>query len=763
MYEQAAAEVAADGVNLPAGACPSVARYVAGAVCAAMLGLSVQQAQAQSATAEAQGGSASDVLEEVTVTAEKRRENLQTTAVSANVLGAAELANKEINNLESLQFANPGLSVTEAGITANVNIRGIGLGVTTPVVVAGVAVYREGLFQPPILSSEPLYDMDHVEVLRGPQGTFVGSSSTGGAIFYVPQAPKLGVTEGRVQLQVGNFSDLGSQGDINLPVGDTFAARIAYNTESRNSFFTQAGPPADINESHQAFQNPGDLDQRNVRVGLFWQPSDDLSVKSTTTVNRNTTGGLAHVLSANSQYYVPGPLSYTLDYSIPNTVYDEEGVREALEVSYTFPDGINLRSISGANTAHVWYVDDYYSTSVVSGSFANNVHERVISQEFNLLSPSDQRLKWVVGSFWFYDPAEVVVQINEPTAPTTIQPDTITYKTATAGFGQVTLDMVAGLQLQVGGRYTSSRAHETGTTTLIGLAPVPIVNPQDTWENDSGSTGKVGLNWTITPNEFAYVYAAKGYKAGGVNGGDEPSFAPETVYDYELGLKSTLADDHIRTQIDAFYMDYQNLQLNSYIVPSGPGGVVGVTNAGKATIDGFEGQAQSRFGSLGVDLNFAYVHSSLGKTLYVNPNLLPGQGNIPLGPQCPAGSASSAGCFDYGPATSNLSGRETPYSPQLTISGGIEYGIAVPGGALTPRLDYSFTSHQWQSIQQLPGDYMTARHLVNGKLTYTTGTWMLQIYGTNLLNEIYIAGSTIGPSNFLGNPRQYGLRVAKSF
>ena len=125
----------------------------------------------------------------------------------------------------------------------------------------------------------------------------------------MPQAPKLGITEGRVELQAGNFSELGSQGDINLPVGDTFAARIAYNTESRHSFFAQAGPPADVNESHQALQNPGDLDQRNVRVGLLWQPSDDLSVKSTTTVNRNTTGGLAHVLSANSPYYVPGRLA----------------------------------------------------------------------------------------------------------------------------------------------------------------------------------------------------------------------------------------------------------------------------------------------------------------------------------------------------------------------------------------------------------------------------------------------------------------------
>ncbi len=761
MCEKAVAAAAADGVNVSRGAKSRRARYRNGAGCAAALILSAQPINAQTDVTGGQGSSG--VLEEVTVTAEKRAQNLQTTAVSANVLNATDLANKDINNLESLQFSNPGMSVTEAGITANVNIRGIGLGVSSPVVVAGIAVYREGLFQPPILSSEPLYDMDHVEVLRGPQGTFVGSSSTGGAIFYVPQAPKLGVTEGRVEVQAGNYSDVGSEGAINLPVGETFAARIAYNTESRHSFFTQAGPPADLNPSHQAFQNPGDLNERNLRVGLLWEPSDDLSIKSTTTINRNTTGGLAHVPSGNNPYYIPGPLTYTLDYSIPNTVYDEEGVREALEVSYTFSNDVSLRSISGANTAHVWYVDDFYSTSSISGSFNNNVHERVVSQEFNLLSPVDQRLKWVVGSFWFYDPAEVIVQIDQPTPPTTIQADTITYKTATAGFGQLTLDMVNGLQLQVGARYTSSRAHETGNNTLSGLPPFPIVIPQYTWEDDTGTTGKVALNWTLSPDEFAYAYAAKGYKAGGVNGGGEPGFAPETVYDYEVGLKSTLADGHIRTQVDGFYMDYRNMQLTSYIVPAGPGGVMGVTNAGKATIDGFEAQAQARFATFGIDFNFAYVHSSLGKTLYVNPNLLPGTGNNPLGPQCPAGVESSASCFDYGPATSDLSGRQTPYSPQLTISGGVEYGFFVPGGALTPRLDYSFTSHQWQTIQQLPGDYMTARHLFGAKLTYTSGTWMLQAYGTNLLNEIFVAGSTYGPANFLGNPRQYGFRVAKSF
>jgi iron complex outermembrane receptor protein len=763
MFSKAAAS-AADGFVLPVVRHGRSAVHVlAWLVALAVSGTGVHAQTPQPSGAEA--APTSEGLQEVIVTAQKRTENLQTTPITANVLSGKDLQDKDITNLESLQFFNPGMSVTEAGITANVNIRGIGLGVSSPVVVAGVAVYRDGLFQFPILSSEPLYDMNHVEVLRGPQGTFVGSSSTGGAIFYVAQAPVLGSSEDRVQLQFGNYEDVGTQGAFNVPLGDTFAARLAFNTESRDSFFTQYGTPSEDNPSHQAFAKPGDLDQRNLRLGLLWEPSEGLSIKSTTTINRNTTGGLAHVVSQNSPHYVPVPLSYSLDYSIPDTVYDEWGVREALEISYRFANGMTFRSLSGTSQAHVDYVDDYYSTTVVSGEFNNNVHEHILSQEFNLLSPTDQRLQWVAGGYYFYDPAQVVVQIDEPVAPTTVQSNTITYKTATAGFGQLSMDLIDGLQIEAGARYTASRAHETGETVLLGLAPFAIDSPQYTWEHDSGTTGKVALNWTVTQDEFAYIYAAKGYKAGGVNGGGAPTFAPETVYDYEIGLKSTLLEGHVRTQVDGFYMDYRDLQLSSYIIPSGQGGNVGaggangVTNAGKATIDGFEAQAQSRFEGLGIDANLAYVHSVLGTTLYVNPNLLPGDGNVPLGPQCPA----SPTCFDYSTATSNLAGRPNPYSPELTISGGIEYAIPMFGGSLTPRVDYSYTAHQWQTIQELPGDYMAVRHLMNAKLTYTHDKWMVQLYGTNLFDQIYIAGSTYGPSNFLGNPRQFGVRIAKNF
>ena len=130
MYEKNTAR-AADGILLSADRADRVIRTIAG-FCAALSVLSAQPARSQSTAAPTDAAPGGDALEEVIVTAQKRSENLQTTAVTANVLSAADLADKEIKNLDSLQFFNPGMSVTAAGITSNVNIRGIGLGVTTP-------------------------------------------------------------------------------------------------------------------------------------------------------------------------------------------------------------------------------------------------------------------------------------------------------------------------------------------------------------------------------------------------------------------------------------------------------------------------------------------------------------------------------------------------------------------------------------------------------------------------------------------------------
>src|SRR6185312_1934511 len=131
-------------------------------------------------------------LEEVVVTAERRAQNIQTTSIAMTALSAEDVANKGIRDQTDLQFAAPALSMTQVGFTENVNIRGIGINLQSPVVVSGVALYRDGLFYPGnIMADEPYYDRADVEILRGPQGTFVGQNSTGGAILVTSKNPTL--------------------------------------------------------------------------------------------------------------------------------------------------------------------------------------------------------------------------------------------------------------------------------------------------------------------------------------------------------------------------------------------------------------------------------------------------------------------------------------------------------------------------------------------------------------------------------------------
>jgi iron complex outermembrane recepter protein len=200
-----------------------------------------------------------------------------------------------------------------------------------------------------------------------------------------------------------------------------------------------------------------------------------------------------------------------------------------------------------------------------------------------------------------------------------------------------------------------------------------------------------------------------------------------------------------------------------------------VTNAGSSKIYGFEAQVQAQVGNFGADTGVSFVRSILGNTLYINPNSLPG-GGVPLGPQCGAGvSSNPPACFNYDPYTQDLAGGVNPYSPEWTINAGVEYKLHLgAGGMLTPRIDYSFSGRQYATIEssaleslpcnsQADMNCLNARHLWNAKLGYDYKQWQFTAYVLNLTNDIYISGSTYGPSWFLGPPRQFGIRIRRDF
>ena len=162
-----------------------------------------------------------DTFGAIIVTAQRREENLQDVPIAATAFEGDQLEAKAVDAVADLQFAAPSLSITDAGETQSVNIRGIGIASNSPNVSNGVATYIDGLFQPPIVTSIPFYDIATIEVLRGPQGTLVGNNSTGGAIFVNSQNPDVGAVEGYVQAGYGSYDLYEAEGALNVPISDT--------------------------------------------------------------------------------------------------------------------------------------------------------------------------------------------------------------------------------------------------------------------------------------------------------------------------------------------------------------------------------------------------------------------------------------------------------------------------------------------------------------------------------------------------------------
>jgi len=708
----------------------------------------------------------SDQVETVIVTAERRAESAQTTSLAVTALSGKEITSKNVKDMTDLQFVSPSLSTTEVSFTENVNIRGIGLNIQSPTVVSGVALYRDGLFYPGnILADEPYYDIADVEVLRGPQGTFVGQNSTGGALMITSQNPNFDGFGGYIEGQGGNYTDIGIRGAVNMPISDTLSARVAFNHENRDSFFKNIG---------SNLVHPGNMDMSNIRVGLSWQPTDAFSALWKTEYNVNNTDGYAQQPVPGSSYAILQPSKpYVLDYDRTDTADNELSFRTGLELKYNFANGVALRSLSGFQYGQVNMIFDEDATSApnlsrpgLPGLYQTQlIRERITTEEINLISPDTGFFRWVVGGTYVHRSVPVFIQSNVQPVGGTLYSSTIANIGNPADsygfFGQGTFEVAKGLELQVGLRYSGDWIGSRGDIIIPPAGNLTLPNTQS--YSDNKLTGKVALNWTVDQNNYIYAFVAKGYKSGGPNIASSDVFAPETVWDYELGWKSDWLDDHITVQANGFWMRYVNFQTPIFDVYTTSQNIINFSGA--SHIYGAELQAQGRFGNFHFDASGAYVHSRLPSVgAIVDARLIPA-GTVEL-PQC--APAQSTGCTDYRPYYVNISNSINPYAPEYTASIGVSYDFNIGEGTLTPRLDYSYTSAQYTTIFNDPGDKLSDRRLLNGQLTYDYDHWQVTLYGTNLTDQVIVVGqqATMGGlanNEFLGAPRQYGLRVSKQF
>jgi iron complex outermembrane receptor protein len=698
-------------------------------------------ALAQSTTPDTKTASASGI-ETVVVTAERRATNLQDTAIAASVLSGADLVKKGVTSVDQLQSVMPSVSVQNFGQGNDFNVRGIGKGEQNSATLVGVVTYRDGVATfPGYFQDEPFYDIASLEVLRGPQGTFAGQNATGGAVFITEVNPNFDGVNGYVQGQYGNYNDVGVQGAVNIPLDDTLALRVAFNDEYRDSFYKVAGPFTG---------NPGRLKSTSARVSLLWEPVTELKVLFKTDFNYVDLGGVPAdpVNTPEDPFHITSNAHHT---------YFDRFVRSVLDVSYQFGGGITLHSISGYQLGRTAFKADLDGTSLLPLTFEDGADEEIYAQEFNLVSPDTGPLTWVAGVYYSSDKLTFPGTAFDIGLPKGTLDEILTGtnpKQTEAVFAQASYDLPAGFQLQVGARYTDFR---TSNHAFEIIPQFFLTIPDNQAEHDSRLTGKIALNWKINPDNFLYAFVATGHKGGGLNTPSlttfqlQPLFKPENVTDYEAGWKSTFLDGQVRTQIGGYYNQYENFQV-SIGNPLSPVSALEVNVPSTSKIYGMEAQADAAFGALSFDFGVSWLHSDLGTFFAVDPRA------AALGACNPKTGPVTASCL-------NLTGNSQVYAPTFTFNVGAQYVFDLGSGdTLTPRANFGHVGEQWATLFENigRGDLLTERNLLSAQLSYETGEWDFTAYGTNLTDQHYISAINSG-LRYEGAPRQYGLRLTKTF
>ena len=678
-------------------------------------------------------------LEQIVVTAERRSTDLQLSAIAATVLTGEELTKLNVNTVDSLMFNTPSLTVQSSGENALVNIRGIGKSDGGAQDSSGVLIYRDGVSTTPngLISDEPYYDIASIEVLRGPQGTFAGQNATGGAIFINEANPTLDKFGGWIEGQIGNYTDVRVRGAVNIPLSDQLAIRLATDDENRDTFFNMSGPWTG---------NPGKLHTTNWRLSTLYKPDDDFTALLKLDYNYIDHGGspaapftglTQHIFDVASDSYLSG---YEKQYRI------------VLQLSKRFADGITLKSISGYQDGRLTYSLDADGTAskpplgLSPEIFVANASDRTISEEINLVSADTGPFQWVAGGVYQDDdlnnPQFILSLAPGGTQKTSLALNALqstAIRTSWGVFAQGSYSITDALKLQAGARYS-----ETNFTTrsiaqvLFNGFPLVTQKLDNAKQSDSRLTYKVDLDYTLNEHNFLYAFIATGHKGGGINA-NGAVFSPEDVTDNEIGWKGTYFAGHLKTQFGGFYEDYRNFQLALFDPVLGAGRDANAT--GSTTLKGIEAQMQAAFGSLQFNLGTSYVSTRIGQFSAIDSR------NLAAGNQV-------------------LNGRPLPNAPLWTAQAGVQYAFDLGNHqSLTPRVDYSLVGSRWATVYEvLPGDFLQEQNILNAQMIYDySNTLSFTAYATNVTNDHYVTLQLLGNLGMPGPPRQFGLRVYKSF
>jgi iron complex outermembrane receptor protein len=509
------------------------------------------------AAADSGAGTASSgqivTLEEVTVTAEKRQVKLQDAPVAITAVSSAALDQSNIMQASDLNGTVPGLSVAKSsGFERIVTIRGIGS--ETPenafTTQPGVSFHIDGVYIANTISlDESLFDVDHIEVSRGPQATVFGQASTGGTINLISKQPELNTFAGSVDASAGNYNLYRSRAMLNIPLGETLAIRGSVQTYGHEGFATDTDLPGfRLDQAHD----------RSGKVAVLWQPTDDFSATFTGQIYHTRTNGSEQ---KNILDETPDPRTVAQDYP---GFFQLDAQLYYLNLKWDLP-WAEAKSTSSFQVLNHHQQEDGTRWDVANLGFFDHVQAwntfmHDVTQELSLASRPGGYLDWVVGGFYLLQTNHQYVyetsDVGGAGPALLYDNDGHVDRLSYSGYAQATVHFAPDWRFTLGGRYNHD--HYGGPSTSYG------VTTNDTYAKGV-PTGKAELQYDLSPRSMEYVSFTRGYKPGGVN--DNPgailvpsTFEPEHINAFEIGSKNRFLDDTLVVNTAAYYYDYQNLQ-----------------------------------------------------------------------------------------------------------------------------------------------------------------------------------------------------------
>jgi iron complex outermembrane recepter protein len=704
---------------------------------------------------QAQVGAQADAADdgavvEIVVTAQKRTQSLKEVPLSVAVVSGDLLESRNLTEISQLQTATPNFSFQGGNNPrgAGLTVRGVGtnnfssaIEGSVGIVIDGVVIGRQGA------GFTDLFDIQRIEVLRGPQGTLFGKNASAGVLSIVTADPQQ-EWEGRVQASYGSFDERILRASVTGGITSNLAMRLSGYVTKRDGYISNRFDGRQLN----------DRDEWGLRGKLRWDPADNVRITLSGDYSKRDAACCIWTLrsfganaglraTATAAGIVPGPDNRQVN--LDGAVFiRQDAFGGALQVDIEAANGITLTSITALRR---WNAEDNNDADQQPLPILNlnngNSQQRQITQELRLASPATGTLQWVAGFFLFDQDYDLTNAqrgtFGSPLPPGVVLSRQIFVENDTlnmAPFADASLylsdrfNLFAGVRFNIEQLDTAFRRGALPGTIQLGS----VVN-QRARRSDDYLTWRAGAQFRPSEQVVLYASVARGFKGGGFNAlQDSPvlrTVDPEIPTSYEAGIKTELMDRRLRLNIAAFRTDFRNFQAQA-VAPDATGSLIfDVINAGSLRTQGIEADLDLRLpGGLTLTAGAAYTDAT-----YTNFT----------GAPCFTGQTAAQGCIGAGAtARQDLTGKPLALAPEFTAAGTIAYETALGQSAVKgfAQVSYAWRGGTFTALTLDPRTFQPGYGLADAQLGVRgrNNRWRLWLWGKNLGNQRF--AETIFPT-----------------